>query len=37
MQLYETFADMYRDIPFSFFDCEGWTVEEMLEAAYSII
>jgi ASC-1-like (ASCH) protein len=33
---YETFADMYRDIPFSLFDCEGWTMEEMLKATYAI-
>jgi ASC-1-like (ASCH) protein len=36
MRPYETFADMYRDIPFSFFDCEGWTIEEALEATYNI-
>ncbi|BDG46551.1 MULTISPECIES: ASCH domain-containing protein [Parageobacillus] len=36
LQPYETFADMYRDIPFSFFDCEGWTIEEAPEATYNI-
>ncbi|NIK15375.1 ASC-1-like (ASCH) protein [Saccharococcus thermophilus] len=36
LQPYETFGDMYREIPFSFFDCEGWTMEEMLEVTYAI-
>jgi ASC-1-like (ASCH) protein len=33
---YDTFRDMYEDIPFSLFDCEGWTMEEMLEGTYDI-
>lgn len=27
---------MYNDIPFKEFDCEGWTMKEMLDSTYEI-
>ncbi|PPA70359.1 ASCH domain-containing protein [Jeotgalibacillus proteolyticus] len=33
---YKTFEEMYKDIPFTLFDCEGWTMEEMIEGTYEI-
>lgn len=33
---YETFKEMYHDIPFEDFDCEGWTMEEMIDGTYEI-
>lgn len=33
---YDTFKELYEDIPFKDFGCEGWTMEEMLEATYKI-
>ncbi|WNQ11112.1 ASCH domain-containing protein [Paenibacillus aurantius] len=33
---YNTFEEMYEDIPFQDFDCESWTMEEMIEATYKI-
>jgi len=33
---YDTFKAMYKDIPFNAFDCEGWTMEEMLDSTYEI-
>ena len=33
---YETFEKMYEDIPFKNFDCEGWTMQEMLDGTYEI-
>lgn len=33
---YDTFKDMYEDIPFKDFDCEGWTLEEMINGTYDI-
>lgn len=33
---YETFQAMYEDIPFEAFNCEGWTMDEMMEGTYKI-
>jgi ASC-1-like (ASCH) protein len=33
---YETFKEMYEEIPFKEFDCEGWTLEEMIDGTYEI-
>lgn len=33
---YDTFEDMYNDIPFKDFDCEGWTMKEMIDGTYEI-
>ncbi|MEC5425797.1 hypothetical protein QGM71_20225 [Virgibacillus sp. C22-A2] len=30
LRTYDTFQDMYKDIPFKEFDCEGWTLKEMV-------
>jgi len=31
-----TFEDLYRSIPFGDFDCEGWTMKEMIDGTYEI-
>ncbi|MCT8138326.1 ASCH domain-containing protein [Anaerobacillus sp. CMMVII] len=36
LRTYDTFLSMYKDIPFSDFDCEGWTMEEMIKGTYEI-
>nr|WP_255365451.1 ASCH domain-containing protein [Brevibacillus sp. SKDU10] len=36
LRQYDTFQAMYEDIPFQAFDCEGWTMQEMLEGTYEI-
>ncbi|SEK60694.1 ASCH domain-containing protein [Paenibacillus sp. OK003] len=36
LRIYSTFKEMYEDIPFSEFDCESWTMEEMLKGTYEI-
>ncbi|MFB7159334.1 MULTISPECIES: ASCH domain-containing protein [unclassified Lysinibacillus] len=33
---YDTFREMYEDIPFTEFDCEGWTMKEMIDGTYEI-
>lgn len=33
---YPTFQAMYEDIPFNEFDCEGWTMEEMIKGTFEI-
>lgn len=33
---YDTFQAMYQDIPFRDFDCESWTMEEMIKGTYQI-
>lgn len=33
---YDTFKKMYEDIPFKDFDCEGWTLNEMIDGTYEI-
>lgn len=33
---YDTFQEMYEDIPFHLFDCEGWTMDEMIDGTYEI-
>lgn len=34
--VFETFREMYEAIPFHEFDCEGWTMQEMLDGTYDI-
>jgi ASC-1-like (ASCH) protein len=36
LRTYDTFKAMYEDIPFKEFDCEGWTMEDMIEGTYEI-
>lgn len=36
LRKYDTFKDMYTDIPFKDFDCEGWSMEEMVNGTYEI-
>ncbi|MGM0877976.1 MAG: ASCH domain-containing protein [Bacillota bacterium] len=36
LRKYDTFEKMYKDIPFKDFDCEGWTLQEMVEGTYEI-
>ncbi|MFJ7667384.1 ASCH domain-containing protein [Lysinibacillus sp. NPDC097195] len=36
LRKYDTFEEMYKDIPFKAFDCEGWTMKEMLDSTYEI-
>jgi ASC-1-like (ASCH) protein len=36
LRRYDTFKEMYEDIPFHDFDCEGWTLEEMVNGTYEI-
>ena len=36
LRKYETFREMYEDIPFKDFDSEGWTMQEMIEGTYDI-
>lgn len=33
---YDTFKAMYEDISFKDFDCEGWTMKEMIDGTYEI-
>lgn len=36
LRKYDTFKEMYEHIPFEDFDCEGWSMEEMVEGTYQI-
>ncbi|ASN05335.1 ASCH domain-containing protein [Virgibacillus necropolis] len=36
LRRYDTFKDMYQDIPFKELDGEGWTMEEMIKGTYEI-
>ena len=36
LRTYDTFKKMYEDIPSKDFDCEGWTMEEMIHGTYEI-
>lgn len=36
LRRYDTFEDMYNDIPLKDFDCEDWTIKEMIEGTYEI-
>jgi len=36
LKKYDTFENMYKDIPLHSFDCEGWTMEKMLKGTYEI-
>lgn len=36
LKAYDTFEKMYEEIPFKDFDCEGWTMKEMIEGTYDI-
>lgn len=33
---YDTFKEMYENIPFKDFNCEGWTIKEMIDGTYEI-
>ncbi|WP_441294184.1 ASCH domain-containing protein [Bacillus sp. FJAT-27225] len=33
---YKTFYEMYKDIPFEDFDCEGWAMNGMIDGTYEI-
>ncbi|RXJ02610.1 ASCH domain-containing protein [Anaerobacillus alkaliphilus] len=34
--VFATFQEMYESIPFEKFNCEGWTMDEMLNGTYEI-
>lgn len=36
LKTYDTFKEMYEDIPFKEFDCEGWTMKKMMDGTYDI-
>ena len=36
LKSYDTFKAMYNDIPFEDFDCDGWTMKEMIDGTYEI-
>lgn len=36
LRKYDTFKEMYESIPFQDFDCEGWSMKEMVEGTYQI-
>jgi len=36
LRKYDTFEAMYKDISFKNFDCEGWTMKEMIDGTYEI-
>ncbi|WBL16972.1 ASCH domain-containing protein [Sutcliffiella sp. NC1] len=36
LKIYDTFRAMYETIPFEDFDCEGWTMQEMMDGTYEI-
>jgi len=36
LRRYATFKELYEDIPFQDFACDGWTIEEMIEGTYEI-
>ncbi|MEK4082108.1 ASCH domain-containing protein [Solibacillus sp. FSL K6-1126] len=36
LKIYDTFQAMYEDIPFQDIDCEGWTMQEMIDGTYEI-
>ncbi|KAA0967010.1 ASCH domain-containing protein [Sporosarcina sp. ANT_H38] len=36
LRRFDTFEEMYANIPFRDFDCEGWSIEEMVEGTYGI-
>lgn len=36
LRTYATFEAMYNEISFKEFDCEGWTMKEMVDGTYEI-
>ena len=36
LRSFDTFKEMYQTIPFHEFDCEGWTMDEMIHGTYEI-
>jgi ASC-1-like (ASCH) protein len=36
LKIYDTFQAMYEDIPFQDFDCEDFTLQEMVDGTYEI-
>lgn len=36
LRKYNTFKEMYQNIPFKDFDCDGWTMDDMINGTYDI-
>ena len=36
LKKYDTFKEMYQNIPFKEFGCEGWTMKDMIDGTYEI-
>ena len=36
LRTYDTFEAMYKDIPLTEFDCEGWKIKDMIDGTYEI-
>ena len=36
LRTYNTFEEMYQNIPFKDFDCDGWIMDEMIKGTYDI-
>jgi len=36
LYIHKTFEDLYQTVPFSDFDCEGWSMREMIDGTYEI-
>lgn len=36
LRTYDTFESMYKDISLKEFDCESWTLKEMIDGTYEI-
>ncbi|MBU9720378.1 MULTISPECIES: ASCH domain-containing protein [Bacillaceae] len=36
LRTYGTFEEMYKDIPLRDFDCEGWSMKDMIDGTYDI-
>lgn len=36
LRSYDTFEEMYNDIPSKDLDCEGWTMKELIDGTYEI-
>ena len=36
LRKFVTFAEMYENIPFEDFGCDGWTMDEMINGTYDI-
>lgn len=36
LRKYNSFEEMYKSIPFSDFDCAGWSMKDMIDGTYEI-